>query len=109
MRLSTLLPSALNPQEAKARRGRTYESENKACELVNLDFFFQKLHTSPNVLTLANAKARMCRRVYLIVARDTRRQPGETRDPLTLTSRTTKKTRANEARHERPRQHENDL
>ncbi len=30
MRLSTLLPRALNPREAKARRGRTDESANKA-------------------------------------------------------------------------------
>ncbi len=33
----------------------------------------------------------MCPRVYLILARDTRQQPGETRDPLTRTSQTAKK------------------
>ncbi len=35
-----------------------------------------------------------------------RRQPGETRDPLTRTSQTAKKARANEMRHERPRLYE---
>ncbi len=33
-------------------------------------------------------------------------RPGETQDPLTRTSQTAKKARANEARHERSRLHE---
>ncbi len=36
----------------------------------------------------------------LILACDTKQQPGETQDPLIRTSRTTKKARAYEARHE---------
>ncbi len=44
----------------------------------------------------------MCPRVYLILACDMRRLQGETRDPLTRTSHTAKKTKADEARHERP-------
>ncbi len=49
---------------------------------------------------LSKIKTSMCPRVYLILACETRRQPGEMRDPLTWTSRTTKKARANEVRHE---------
>ncbi len=48
----------------------------------------------------------MCPRVYLIVAPDTRQQPGKTRDHLTPTSQTTKKAKANEARQEHARLHE---
>ncbi len=48
----------------------------------------------------------MCPRVYLILARDMKRQPSETRDPLTRTSWTTKKVRANKGRHERIKLHE---
>ncbi len=46
------------PLAVRARRGHTYESENKACALwlmyrviEILDFFFQKLPISPNALT----------------------------------------------------------
>ncbi len=39
----------------------------------------------------------------MILARDTRRQPNETRDPLTWTSQTAKKAKANKARHKRLR------
>ncbi len=42
----------------------------------------------------------MCTRVYLILEHATRRQSGETLDPLTQTSQTAKKARANEAKHE---------
>ncbi len=55
--------------------------------------------------TILENQTSMCPRVYMIFAHDTRRQPGETRDPLTKTSQTAKKVRANEARHERPRLH----
>ncbi len=44
MRLSTLLLWALNPQGARARWERTYESENKAHALVNLDIFSKITH-----------------------------------------------------------------
>ncbi len=48
----------------------------------------------------------MCLRVYLILARDKRRQLGETRDPLTRTSRTAKRARGNDVRHECRKLHE---
>ncbi len=41
MRLCTLLPRALNPREARARRGRTDKSENKAHD-GNFGFFVSK-------------------------------------------------------------------
>ncbi len=41
--------------------------------------------------------------VYIILALDTRRQPGETQDPMTRTSQAAKKVRANEATHKLPR------
>ncbi len=55
---------------------------------------------------ISKIKMSMCLRVYLILVRDTRWQPGETRYPLTRISQTTKKVRANEARLERPRIYE---
>ncbi len=42
----------------------------------------------------------------MILARDTKRQSGETRDRLTRTSRTAKKARAKEATREHPRRGE---
>ncbi len=42
----------------------------------------------------------------MILVHDTRRQPGEPRNPLIWMSLTTKKAGANEARHQRPRLHE---
>ncbi len=82
--------------------------------------FFQKLRTSPHVLmpvdasfqtleecglqkNLSKIKTGMCLKVYLILMRNMRRQPGETRDPLTQTSRT--KEIANKVRHKRQSLH----
>ncbi len=89
VRFSTILPWTLNPRGTRSRQACTYESENKARSLVEL-------------LKITS----MCPKVYLILARDTRRQPCETWDPLTRTSQTAKNARANEVRPEHLRLHE---
>ncbi len=79
-----------------------FQSEVPGCTLHSAE-----CHAGTSELgTSSENQTSICSRVYMILMRDTRWQPDVTRDPLTRTSWTAKKVRANEARHECPRLHE---
>ncbi len=103
VRLSTLLPRAVNPREARANRRRDGVQTRVSKEIFvkflwpmyplinrNIVFFFQNFGGFFDVLAFFFEILM----VFLSkIKRDTRLQPGETRDPLTRAPRTAKKAR----------------